>query len=820
MRFLFFTIPLFIVFLLSAAQADNPSVISGVIRSAEDNTALAGANVYLDGTSIGVISTPSGRFKLMNIPKGMYTLKIDYIGYSEQSIPIQLSSDTTLQVQLNRSILSGPMVSVTATEARERVTPITFSQIDKQTLSTRYTNQDIPELISELPSATFYSESGAGLGYNYLSIRGFDQRRISVLINGIPQNDPEDHNIYWVDFPDLAANVQQIQVQRGAGSAFYGPAAIGGSINMVTNYFSPNPKLSAYAGWGSFNTSKLSLAYNSGLLFNKYVLYGRVSNMKTDGYRNRGWVNFWSYFLGAAYYGKNQNLRIHYFGGPIKDGLIYEGLPKFFNDDENLRRKNYSYWGTNDAGDSLSYFAERRNDESEWFNQPHLELLHEYKLAPNMNLRNTLFYIRGYGYFDYDGSWGTPDYFRLTPEYGFNDSLAIPSDALIRAYVDNNQLGWLPQFSWQNGDEELVLGAELRTHRSLHWGRLQKGNGLPANIIGEADRHYYQYKGSKNVASVYLHQTHKIWPKLIFMGDLQYAFKQYRLYDEHFLHNDFSVHYQFLNPRVGLNYNISAKSNFYMSLSHTSREPRLKNYYDAAEASTPESWGSVVPEFELNSSGSYDFSKPLVKPETLTGLEIGYTYHSERLQGFINLYSMSFVDEIIKKGTLDRFGQPVTGNAPNTIHRGVELGGKFQISSRFSLNGNVSYSDNRLIIYSVYDWSGNETILDGNPIAGFPNFLANLRFNYIWNDVYASLAARYSGKMYTDNFANEANTVDAFFLLNLNARWKMAAAGLNGLSIQLKLNNLLNTKYLAYGEGNSFFPAATRNGFIGLQLEY
>ncbi len=818
MRFLF--LGFISLFIFSFAAAGTNPILSGYVRSATDNTPLAGANVYIDGTSIGVTSDRNGHFNLSGLPEGFYRVKVEYIGYSEQTVPIKLRADTSLQILLSRSILDGPVVSVTATQARERVTPVTFSKIDKQTLQAKYSTQDIPELLSELPSTTFYSESGAGLGYNYLSIRGFDQRRISVLINGIPQNDPEDHNIYWVDFPDMAANVQQIQVQRGAGSAFYGPAAIGGSINMITNYFSPERKFTAYAGFGSYNTRKLSLSYNSGLLFDKYVLYGRVSNLKTDGYRERGWIDFWSYFLGAAYYSTKQNLRLHFYGGPITDGLIYEGLPKFVNDDENLRRKNYSYWGTNNADDSLAYFAERRKDEVEWFSQPHFELLHEYKLAPDLNLKNALFYIRGYGYFDYDGSWGTADYFRLTPEYGFADSLTIPSDALIRAYVDNNQIGWLPQLSWRHGNEELVLGAELRAHRSLHWGRLQKGTGLPGSVIGEADRHYYQYKGAKNVASVYLHQTHEIWPKLIFMGDIQYAYKQYRLYDEHFLHNDFTVDYHFLNPRVGLNYNINTTSNFYMSLSHTSREPRLKNYYDAAEASTPESWGRVTPEFAIDANGNYDYSKPLVKPETLTGLEVGYTYRSERLEGFINLYSMSFVNEIIKKGTLDRFGQPVTGNAPQTIHQGIELGGKIQISPRFSVNGNVSYSNNRLILYSVYNWSGDEAVLDGNPIAGFPDWLANLRFNYIWNDLYASLSGRYSGKMYTDNFANEAHTVDPFFLLNFDARWKPDIARLRGLSVQLKLNNLLNTKYLAYGEGESFFPAATRNGFIGIRFEY
>lgn len=800
--------------------------IRGLVEEERSGDRLAGANIYIAGTSIGVTSDPKGRFTLSALPEGSYDLRVNYIGFSEQTHQIHLSgSDTSLVIRLNYNILTGPIITVTANQARQGISAITFSELDKKTLQTKHTVQDMPELLAELPSTTFYSETGSGLGYNYLSIRGFGQRRISVMINGIPQNDPEDHNIYWVNFPDLAANVQQIQVQRGAGSAFYGPAAIGGSINILTSYFTPQPKFSAYAGVGAYNTRKLSMSYNTGIIAEKFVLFGRFSNIKTDGYRERGWIDFSSYFLGGAYYGKNQNLRLHFYGGPIRDGLIYNGLPKFVNDDPTLRRQNYSYWEVNTTADTISYAAERRKDEVENFNQPHVELLHEYKISRNLTLNNALFYIRGYGYFDYDGGWvnfysDPQEYFRLTPEYGFSDTLSIPWDALIRAYVDNNQIGWLPQFSWRSGKEELVIGAELRAHRSLHWGRLQKGSNLPDAVVGNDARHYYEYKGSKNIASVYLHQIHEIRPNLIFMGDLQYTFKRYRLYDEKYLNNDFTLDYQFLNPRVGLNYNISSIAHVYISLSHTSREPRLKNYYDAAEGSTPTSWGNVLPQFELKADSSYDFSKPVVKPERLTGLEFGYVMRTEKFQGFINLYHMTFVDEIINQGALDRFGQPVTGNADYTVHQGIELGGQVQLFPQLALSGNFSHSANTLIAYSHYNNDGSIRSLDGNPIAGFPNTLANLRLTYAWKGINTSIAGRYVGKMYTDNFADEQNTLDAFTVFNFNLSWKLENIGLKGLILQTQLNNLLNTNYLAHGEGDAYFPAATRNGFIGLRFEY
>jgi iron complex outermembrane receptor protein len=821
MLYKLFVIIIFIPVIVFSQQKYS---VNGRVGDAETGEWLQGANVTILNTLIGATTDAEGYFEITDLPSGKYKFEFSFIGYSSLKYDIHLDeADTTLIIKLSQTTLSGPMVSVVANQALERVSSVTFNNIRGEELKARYTIQDIPEVISELPSTTFYSENGNGLGYNYLSIRGFDQRRISVMINGIPQNDPEDHNIYWLDFPDFAANTQSIQVQRGAGSGFYGPAAIGGSINLQTNYFNTERQLNAFYGIGSFYTRKYSLSYNTGLLADKFVIYARASRIQSDGYRNRAWVDFWSYFLGAAMYTKNSNLRLHFYGGPIEDGLAYGGLPKLVNNYSSLRRKNYSYWETNAAGDSITYATERRDDEVENFNQPHFELLHEYKINSRITLNNNLFFIHGYGFFDYDGGWvnfydDPLEYFRLTPEYGY-DVESIPWDALIRAYVDNKQFGWLPQLRMDTDWGKLIAGAELRTHRSLHWGRLQKGTGLPDKVAGDGARHYYEYKGAKDIASVYLHLTSEIRPNLFVQSDLQYAWKQYRLYDEKFLNHDFKVPYQFINPRLGLNYNLNKNWNFYTSLSNTTREPRLKNFYDAAEGSTPESWGTVIPQFELNEDGTYNYEKPLVKTESLTGVEIGTGYKTQKIRGTVNFYYMDFHDEIVKQGAVDRFGQPITGNADRTLHQGIEFSGTLHILPQVSLSGNLMLGNNKLISYTVFDDEGDPIELDGNPIAGFPNTLANLRLTYAWQSTYAALDLRYSGKYYTDNFKTETNTVDPYTVLNLIVKQKLDLIGLKGFVLQARVNNLLNKKYLAHGEGTDFFPAATHNGFINLLYE-
>ncbi len=811
-----------LLILLVAAFARGQNItVSGRVLSADTHEPLEGVNLYLKNTASGTASNARGGFRIQAPQNKTITLVASYVGYAENETTLTARRDTSITIMLGRHILDGPIVTAVATQVNDPASSTTYSEIRKEELRLRHTTQDIPELLAELPSTTFYSEGGNGIGYNYLSIRGFDQRRIAVMINGVPQNDPEDHNVYWVNFPDLSANIQSIQSQRGAGNAFYGPAAIGGSINIKTDHFSPGLKLKADFGRGSFNTEKKSFYFNSGLMSDHYLIYGRASQITSDGYRERAWVDFKSFFVGAARYDKNSSLRLHFYGGPIRDGLVYNGLPRFVNNDDKLRRANWSYFGVDSTGKKVAYFGERRSDETESFSQPHVELLHEWQINKNWQLNNTLFYISGAGYFDYDGSWGTPEYFRLTPEYGYDSTLTIPGDALIRAFVENNQVGWLPQVKLSSRQGDILIGAELRYHRSLHWGRLQKGSGLPTDVVGDNARRYYSYRGGKEIASLYYHQNYQWSDKINIQADMQLTYKNYRIFDEAFLGNSFNVPYLFINPRMGLNILLDKNSRAYVSLYSTSREPRLKNLYDAGEASTPASWGAVVPEFELKEDGRYDFSRPLVKPETLTGVDVGYRLLRQWGNINVNLYYMDFLNEIIKKGGLDRFGQPRTGNAERTLHYGLELSGRWNILPQLVLNGNVSYSRNTLLSYAVYSGSGQKTELNGNPIAGFPDLVANGRLSYKRQGLYLSLAAKYVGAQYTDNFKNEQNRVDAYALLNLNGSYTISGLLPQGsVSLYFQVNNVLDKRYWSYGQDDEFFPGATRNFFGGLRYAF
>jgi iron complex outermembrane receptor protein len=398
------------------------SEINGKVLDNDTGNPLPGANIFIkENPNIGIASDNQGNFTIKDSFTEDTHLVISYIGYNTKTITISnIPPQGQFIIKLEPKIIPAQTVLVEGSLGKEGVTPLAFSKIKRKDIEEKYTVQDVPEFLSSLPSTTFYSEGGNGVGYNYLSIRGFDQRRISVSINGIPQNDPEDHNVYWLDFPDLLATTDIIQVQRGSGSGVFGYPAIGGSINIITSSFSNNPMVNLSTSLGSYNVRKYSASFGSGLINNKYSIYAKLSKILSSGYRNLSWVNFDSYYLSAVRYDKNLTTQINFYGGPIADGLAYTGLPKFTIKNKELRKLNYSYWETNAEGDSFSYTVNRRPDEIENFSQPHYELLNELKLSDAITLNSALFLVNGNGFFDYGGTGLDTTSLHLTSQYGLH----------------------------------------------------------------------------------------------------------------------------------------------------------------------------------------------------------------------------------------------------------------------------------------------------------------------------------------------------------------------------------------------------------------
>ncbi len=805
----------------ASTAALSQTTLTILVRAADTGEPVDRAVATLTPGDVSSTTGADGIARFGGLARGSYVISVRREGFDSARVAVEIAgAPLRIEIPLSFATLRLAPMNVEATRARERFSPVTFSEISGAEIRDRRTIEDVPELVSTLPSITQYSESGNGIGYSYISLRGFDQRRLAVMINGVPQNDPEDHNVYWIDMPDLLAYTGDIQVQRGAGSAFSGPPAIGGSINIITApaFLHSRTQVSSAFGFQEFggegrtvlNTRRFGIFHHSGLIDGKYMLFGNLSTIASAGYRRQAWTNLSSYFLGAVRYDSAATLRIHLYGGPLADGLAYVGIPKFYNADLDLRRVNDNFISLNDAGDSVTYAAPRKLREQEEFFQPHYEILHEWRIAPGVTLNNTLFFIRGDGYFDYDGDWipydpSATQWFRT--HVGFDSAFGATSfpSMLIRGYVSNRQWGWQPRLRIDQEAGALTLGGELRFHRSEHWGKIQESASYPAGY--DFDGRIYDYRGGKDMISLFGSESFTTGATTL-MGNLQLVYNRYRISDEKFLGNDFSVSYLFVNPRLGVNHNFSEAWNGYLSAGYTSREPRLRNLYAAEDA-----YFGALPQFDRNAAGTgYDFSRPFAKPEQLLDLECGagFSAGSLRLNG--TLYWMEFTHELVSNGRVDIFGNPVTGNADRSRHVGLELEGKYALAEELEAEGNISLSRNRLVRYRVYDANGAVSELDGNPISGFPDVLGNLRIAYHPGSLSCALSLRHVGAFYTDNTKNGRNRVDAYSLVDADCGYEIPRTAFGtGVTLKAKARNLFNRLYLAQGEGNLFFPGAERN---------
>ena len=245
--------------------------------------------------------------------------------------------------------LIGNSIDVSAYRAISGLTPVSFSTLTMDEISMKYTAQDIPMVLASEPGVWSYSESGNGTGYSYASIRGFDQSRIAVLLDGVPLNDNESHQVYWVDHGDLLADTKDIQIQRGIGTNLYGSSSFGGSINVRTQIQSDKRNIEFSQGLGSYNTSKARIKYESGEDLGKNTsLVLRASSINSDSYRKFHGSKQRGIFFGLEHRGSVIKNQFRALIGYENTQLSWDGIAGFLNgekqsdiEDRTKRRDSY-----------------------------------------------------------------------------------------------------------------------------------------------------------------------------------------------------------------------------------------------------------------------------------------------------------------------------------------------------------------------------------------------------------------------------------------------------------------------------------------------
>jgi len=293
--------------------------------------ALAGASIKIKGSLLSGQTNSSGEIQLRNLTDGEHVLSVSFLGFQSQEKHVILPQNSTVEVVLGEESFLADEVIVQATRASENAAT-TFKNLSREDIAKNNMGQEVSYLLNQTPSVVVSSDAGGGIGHTSVTIRGSDAARTNVTLNGIPYNDPESLGSFWVNMPDFASSIDNIQIQRGVGTSTNGAGAFGASINIQTN----TRQDSAYAeldnSFGSYNTVKNTVKLGTGLINNKFSFDGRLSRVLSDGYMDHGdadrAADLKSFFVSGAWYGETSLLRANVFSGTQKTYQAWNGVPE------------------------------------------------------------------------------------------------------------------------------------------------------------------------------------------------------------------------------------------------------------------------------------------------------------------------------------------------------------------------------------------------------------------------------------------------------------------------------------------------------------
>lgn len=681
-------------------------------------------------------------------------------------------------------------VEVTATRAKDH-TPTVRTDLSHEQIARGSYALDIPSLLALTPSMIATNETGIGIGGTSIRLRGTDATRLNVTVNGVPVNNPDSHSVYWYDTPDLLSSVGSIQIQRGAGTSTNGTGAFGGAINMTTESLSPEFGGSASLSYGSYNTTKQSVNIHSGLLRGHWIVDARLSHIGSDGYIERGATDLKSYMLQGAYYNAGTMVKLLSFGGKARTYLTYNGVSK---EDMALYGRRYHTSGqyVTDSGPyvladgtHVAYY----DDQTDNYLQINNQLLISHRFNERWALNATLFYTYGYGFYRQykDDAW--------LQGYDNLDIGIAQSDLIRRKIMRNHTGGVNAAGQYTSKSVDLVFGGSWSIYACPHWGELAwVDEATDASLYN--DKRWYDNDVRKHDANLFAKINWNIAKGLYLYGDVQYRYVHYKSWGVNDNYNwttgamqpvDVNEKYHFFNPHVGLNYEFAKHHAAYFSFAVAHKEPTRSDFTDR-----------------------YLFSglEGNPKAERLLDYELGYRFKHHVVDAGINLYYMSYRNQLVHTGLTNEGGDNLNINVPDSYRRGIELTLAVRPAKWFTFGANATFSQNRIENYTE-NIDGKQFDMGTRTIAYSPNVIAGTVFDFHVKGFAAVLQTQYVGKQYLTNGNYDDLTLDRYCVTNLDLSYTLQTRRIRSVRFGVALYNLFNTEYCSNGYGGSWLNGDT-----------
>ncbi len=758
------------------AAAQAPIRVQGVVV-APTGEPVGAARIETDvmNGSDPVSTDETGHFQL-SLPPGEWELRVSHPAYRLLRHRVSVAAPgLELELRLEWVTSVEESVTVIGIRAGEDV-PVTKRNIDREEIEKLSYGQDVPELLEHTPSMNWYSDSGTGSNYSYFTMRGIQQTRISMTLDGAPLNDPAEHALFFNNFHDFLSTIDSIQIQRGVGTSSVGAPAYGGSVNFASSAPARDPRGDARLVLGSYNTARASLGYESGLFDNGLFVSGRFSYANTDGYRERSGSEHHTFFLNTGWQGERSSLTLVAFSGQEKSQLAYLAV-----DPDTLSENRR--------------FNPLTEEDRDNFGQDFAQLKYLRELGSETFLTASLYYNGADGWFQL---WDDP----------------VAQNDLLRFGIDQGFFGSMVTVSTRADNVSATFGVHYNDFSGDHF------------LDSDAGGRVYNNTGFKETANAFAKAEYQLGQTILF-GDLHWRWAGFSYEGDVALG---SVDWNFLDPKIGIRQMLSPGLSVYGSIGRAQREPgRLDLLLGEDNATVAHDLEAVKPESVVNLEAGVSFNTPKLALSANVYLmefrnEIALTGELSE----VGLPLRRNVDRSYRRGVeLDLKWMPVRNWS--VMH-----------SLNLSRNRIQEWTQFYDVFDDQEAWIGSEPITYQNvqPLLT-PEVLLNLGVEWSNRNTSASVMGRYVAASQLDNTGLSEFRTPSFTNLDLRAsqrlgRWFEAV----DTQVTLFVNNLVDNRdqlpsgysyqfLVRDGSGTDqldgipfYYPLATRNVIVSLEVGF
>ena len=733
---------LMVVLLISSSAIFAQTKLTGKVVD-ETNQPLPGASLVVKGTKTGATTDFDGNFTLeTSVSSG--TLQVSFVGYLSTSVVFKGDANLgTIVLKPSAESLEEVVITGVVDVAKERYTPVAVSTIKASEIQEKLGSQEFPEILVNTPSV-YATKGGGGFGDSRVNIRGFDQRNIAVMINGVPVNDMENSAVYWSNWAGLSDVTSAMQVQRGLGSSKLAISSVGGTINVVTRSSSMKEGGSLGTTFGNDAYMKFQASYSTGKMQNGLSASVLLSSTTGDGYVDGTKFVGQNYFIAFGYeFNDRHDIQFTFtgapqwhnqrsFANPIADYIKY-GDP--VANEPNI--KYSSDWGYLNGKE----YAWTRN----FYHKPVASLNYDFKISEKTKL-SSVFY----------GSWGrgggtgnigkSPFAFKTvdglvpfddfvaynTGTYTFpsgnsTTNLGVPLTPSTAAghvgeYVTNRSTGFTRRASINSHDwygavinlntqltENLKLdfGVDARTYTGYHFRNINDRLG--------ADVYYDNVNVNNKPAGRYLYETYSASPSLNPFTDvkeqekIEYNNNGYVRWFGAFTQLEYATEKlsAFIQGAVSqqgfkredtfiyLESDPLYKTDFENILGGNIKGGVNYNIDESNNVFVNSGFYSKQPFFNAVYPNNKSIVNENLTNEKVLGLEAGYGFRSAIFSANLNVYYTSWKDRYQRSSdnAADNVGGYYDFAGITQIHSGVELEVRAKPLPSLSLNGMVSVGD-------------------------------------------------------------------------------------------------------------------------------